>query len=102
VDGLRVIPAPPVPVPPAAPEITVANQICDAKQYVVHLSWNDVQGETGYRVYRDGQLIGDLGAGAIAYDDVPPDYSPHEYYVEAYNDFGTSDSGLRKSEGCLY
>jgi hypothetical protein len=102
LDGMGVIPAPPVPIPPAAPELTVGNQICDGQQYVVHLAWFDVQGETGYRVYRDGQLIGDLGAGAIGYDDVSPDYDPHEYYVEAFNDFGAAASGVRKSEGCLY
>jgi hypothetical protein len=113
LDGLPVIPAPPLPVlatvtptstpePPGAPELNVSTKICDSSEYVVRLSWKDVQGETGYRVYRDGALVATLGANATLYDDTSPDYNAHAYRVEAYNDAGTSSSATKNSEGCLY
>jgi hypothetical protein len=108
LDGLPVVPAPPLPVatstplPPAAPSLSLNNHVCDATQYVVRLGWKDVEGETGYRVYRDGSLIATLGANAILYDDVSPDYNAHAYRVEAFNSAGVSSSVTVSSEGCLY
>jgi len=104
-DGLSVIPAPPLPVAPvapAAPVLNVSNQICDATQYVVRLSWKDVDGEDGYRVYRDGALLATLGSGATSYNDASPDYSPHEYFAEAFNAVGEAASAKTKSPGCVY
>jgi hypothetical protein len=80
----------------------VSNKTCDSTIYVVHLSWNDVQGEDGYRVYRDGTQIATLGAGTGSFDDTSPDYNAHSYYVEAYNAFGSASSAPKNSEGCLY
>jgi len=102
VDGLSVHPAPPLPVAPAAPVLNVSNQTCDATQYVVRLSWKDVAGEDGYRVHRDGSLIATLGSGVTFYDDLSPDYKPHDYYVEAFNTAGASASATTQSPGCVY
>jgi hypothetical protein len=111
LDELPIIPAPPLPVtptptatlaPPAAPVLSVSNQVCDAVQYVVRLSWKDVDGETGYRVYRDGMLIAALGANTTVYDDSSPDYNAHDYRVEAFNAAGMASSGALKSAGCVY
>lgn len=102
VDGLPVIPAPPLPVAPAAPVLNVSTKVCTSGEYVVRLSWKDVEGETGYRVYRDGVLIANLAANATAYDDISPDYNPHEYYVEAFNAVGATASLKTKSPGCVY
>jgi hypothetical protein len=108
LDGLPVVPAPPLPVatatsaPPSAPLLTVSNQVCDATQYVVRLGWKDVEGETGYRVYRDGSLIATLAANATVYDDTSPDYNAHAYRVESFNAIGASSSASKNSEGCLY
>ena len=102
VDGLPVIPAPPLPVVPNAPVLNVSNQACDATQYVVRLSWKDVEGETGYRVYRDGTQIATLGAGAGSFDDNSPDYGSHSYQVEAYNAGGSAGSSVNYSTGCVY
>jgi hypothetical protein len=108
LDGLPVIPAPPLPAatatvaPPAAPTLSLNNQVCDAIQYVVRLGWTNVEGETGYRVYRDGSLIANLGANATLYDDVSPDYNAHDYRVEAFNSSGAAGSATLQSTGCVY
>jgi hypothetical protein len=102
LDGLPVIPAPPLPVAPPAPALNVSTKVCDSSEYVVRLSWKDVEGESGYRVYRDGSLIATLGANATVYDDAAPDYESHDYRVEAFNAAGAASSAALKSEGCLY
>jgi hypothetical protein len=68
----------------------------------VRLSWKGVDGEDGYRVYRDGKLVATLSAGTTSYDDTSPDYNADAYRVEAYNDVGASASSTLNSEGCLY
>ena len=90
------------PSTPSAPSLSLSNKTCDSNAYVVHLSWTDVDGEDGYRVYRDGSLIATVGAGSSSYDDTSPDYSSHAYRVEAYNAAGAASSGSKSSEGCLY
>jgi hypothetical protein len=96
-------PTPPPPQPPAAPGgFNVANQQCDSDAYIVRLSWNDVSGEQGYRVYRDAVLIFSLGANATSYDDNSGDYNGHAYRVEAWNGVGTGTTGTKNSTGCLY
>jgi hypothetical protein len=102
VDDLPVIPSPPLPAPPAAPVLNVSNQTCTYLQYVVRLSWKDVEDETGYRVYRDGTLIATLGEGASSYDDNSPTYGSHGYMVEAYNTVGAAGSPVMNSAGCVY
>ncbi len=102
VDGLPVVPAPTLPVGPLAPELNVSTQICDSTKYVVRLSWKDVADEDGYRVYRDGVLIATLGADTIFFDDTSPDYGSHGYRVEAFNNYGSADSTVKVSEGCVY
>ena len=102
VAGLPVIPAPPLPTPPPAPVLNVSNQTCTAFQYIVRLSWKDVESETGYRVYRDGTLIATLGADTSTYDDISPTYSSHSYQVEAYNAHGAAASSIVNSIGCVY
>jgi len=102
LDGLAVVPASKLLVGPAAPGLDVSNQTCDAKKYVVHLSWHDVEGETAYRVYRDGTLIATLDVDTDSFDDTSPDYKPHSYQVEAYNDYGAAGSPDINSEGCVY
>jgi hypothetical protein len=64
--------------------------------------WQEVEGEKGYRVYRDGALIATLGAGAASYDDTSPDLKTYGYQVEAYNGYGSGVSSARDSESCVY
>jgi hypothetical protein len=95
--------APPPPAAPGAPgKFAVKELQCDASKYIVRLVWQDVSGEDGYRVYRDGALISGLGADAASYDDTLPDYKPHSYRVEAFNGSGAGSTGSKSSTGCLY
>ena len=64
--------------------------------------WQDVEGETGYRVYRDGALIATLGADAASYDDASPDLETYGYQVEAYNGYGSGGSSAKDSESCVH
>lgn len=91
------------PVAPAAPgPFDVQELQCDASQYVVRVSWQDVSGEDGYRVYRDGSLVHTAGSGGTSYDDTLPDYNAHSYRVEAFNASGSNSTGSKNSTGCLY
>ena len=95
--------APPPLEPPASPgKFNVQELQCDASNYIVRLSWQDVTGEDGYRVYRDGSLIDTTSSDANSYDDTLPDYNSHSYRVEAFNGSGTGSTGSKNSTGCLY
>ncbi len=96
--------AAPAPVePPGSPgKFNVQELQCDASNYIVRLVWQDVSGEDGYRIYRDGSLVGTNTADATSYDDTLPDYNAHSYRVEAFNGSGAGSTGSKSSTGCLY
>jgi hypothetical protein len=95
--------APPPQQPPPAPGGFSLNElVCSSEAYTVRLSWNDVAGEQGYRVYRDGALIMSLGANATQYDDSPGNYESHAYRVEAWNGSGANSTGVKNSAGCVF
>ena len=94
---------PPPPSKPTTPGgLSVTNKVCDSSSYVVGLAWGDLSGEDGYRVYRDGGVIANLPAEATAYDDLPPDYNAHNYFVQAYNAVGYTNGGIGSSTGCVF
>jgi len=69
----------------------------------VVVTWPDVAGESGYRLYRDGSQLGaDLPAGTTSAVDVTAvPGQPYEYWVRAFNACGPSgdsqhDSGYRR------
>lgn len=111
---LNVFPVPPLPTPTitAAPAVTVpkapgqlsaATTTCNASNYIVTLTWADLAtNESGYRVYRDNQLIATLGAGATQYVDHPPYSGPHSYRAEAFNSAGGAKSGSESDSGCVF
>lgn len=91
---------PPVPAAPKNPTSEVKCQISDWP-YVVYifLNWENLEGERGYRVYRDGNLLAELGQDEVHYTDsltrddgwgrnrsmlIP-------YQIEAFNETGTSE-----------
>lgn len=57
----------------------------------VDLTWaNDAQWQEGFRIYREGALIGQTGAGATSYQDLPAP-GTYLYEVVAYNYVGETD-----------
>lgn len=90
-------------IPPVAPvSLSVNTKSCTSSEYKVTLMWSDVMNELGYRIYRDGVLIATLPFNSTIFDDVSPDYNPHSYRVQTYNDAGAADSPAQDSAGCLY
>jgi hypothetical protein len=113
-DTLPIIAAPPTPTtaptpttsvqPPAAPnKVAISSRVCDSKTYSVVVGWNDTAtNESGYRVYREGNLIATLGANATGYSDSPPYGGPYTYGVEAFNAAGASSRPTVVESGCIY
>lgn len=93
----------PVPEPPAAPtNLSIGNRVCSSEEYSLTLTWNDAAGnEIGYRVYRSGQQIADLGPDTTSYSDNPPFGGPYSYSVEAYNAAGKASASVQE-QGCIY
>ena len=89
-------------VPTTPGNLHVSGEVCNAQEYKVTIQWNDVSGEDGYRVYRDGALIATLGANVTTYTDTPPNYNAHNYGVEAFNASGTSGRPIVNEDGCLF
>jgi hypothetical protein len=58
----------------------------------VRLAWNDMSSnELGFRVYRDGGLLVEVGPNVEGYDDSTVSAGNHVYYVLAYNASGESE-----------
>lgn len=77
---------------PNAPTRGNWNYSCDSTSLNTLLGWNPPAGSVnGYRVYRAGTQIADLGGGTTSYKEtIPFNYgSSINYSVEAYNDAGT-------------
>jgi energy-coupling factor transporter ATP-binding protein EcfA2 len=78
--------------PPEPPSGLNAEWSCSEQEFVVSLTWEDrADNELGYRVYRDGEWISELGPNETAYRDNPPIGGPYLYEVEAFNEAGSSE-----------
>jgi uncharacterized protein YraI len=87
VDDVPVVPT--VPPPPSNLE---ASASCTSSTYSVSLTWFDAaENETGYYVYRDGNRVATLGAGAASYSENVVGRGSHTYGVAAFNSAGPSD-----------
>jgi hypothetical protein len=94
----------PIPQPPAAPSgLQISNRVCSGSDYSVTLSWNDnANNETGFRIYRNGGLVGTVGANVTQFTDNPPYGGPYNYVVKAYNGVGESSGANVNETGCIY
>lgn len=78
-------------VKPAAPS-NLSAQAASCSQ--VNLSWNDNSGnEEGYKIYRDGSYVGQVGMGTTSYQDTGLiANTSYSYYVKAYRGSIESDA----------
>jgi len=79
--------------PPERPGSIHFNYECPFGNLTTVLNWDDnADNETGYRVYRDDQLIAELPANSNTYiDNTTTSGSNITYSVEAFNDAGVSE-----------
>jgi hypothetical protein len=94
---LPTVTAPPIPTPkpPTAPSWSSYNFTCDFSNITMNLVWTDRSNdEVGYIVYRDGQVIANLGPNSTSYTDVAAVSAGQSvsYKVEVYNDSGKASS----------
>ena len=79
----------PSPAPPNAPYDLTAVAI---SQSIVNLQWTDnSDNEEGFRIYRDGSIVGSVGANSTTYQDTGLEAGEaYQYSVSGYNDAGES------------
>jgi len=79
------------PGPLASPSNCVAS---DGDCNKIRVEWQDnSDNEDGFRVYRDGSVVGSVGANVTVWDDESvSSCQTHSYYVRAYNGCGESGS----------
>ncbi|GAB4400840.1 MAG: hypothetical protein OHK0031_19320 [Anaerolineales bacterium] len=98
-----VLPPTPTPNLPAAPTGLRYNITCAyGGGATVTLTWQDAaSGEDGYRVYRDGALLGQLAANTTEYSDtVPGSSGVFIYRVEAFNATGGAPAQVTVTLTC--
>ncbi len=66
----------------------------------MELSWADPGGETGFRLYRNGELIATLGMDVTSYTDNAPKGTALNYEVEAFNAVGRSPRATLSVPAC--
>lgn len=89
----EVTPQPVAQTAPNRPSKGNWNYSCDSTSLTTLLGWNPPAGSVnGYRVYREGTMIADLGSSTTSYKEtIAFNYgSSISYGVAAYNDAGTS------------
>jgi thermitase len=60
-------------------------------QSLIHLTWNDVSNESGYKIYRNNIQIDQVGPNVTTYPDSGLSCgSTYSYYITAYNSYGES------------
>jgi CSLREA domain-containing protein len=89
--------------PPAAPVgFSIKRRECTSLLYSLTLEWTDMaDNETGFRIYRDGQLVATLGANVELYSESPPRGAAHTYGIEAFNSDGASSRPTLQEAACL-
>ncbi|MFZ5432977.1 MAG: T9SS type A sorting domain-containing protein [Calditrichota bacterium] len=80
----------------AVQNLSATDTVCDS----IYLTWNDVNDEDEYRIYRGGILVGSAGTDTTHFTDYP-ESGTYNYTVTAYNDIcgegptSISDLGTR-------
>lgn len=86
--------------PPRAPSIQEWNFSCSGLTLTFTVIWKDVAtGETGYRIFRNGEQLAEMPANATTYTDIynlPDVQQSVEYYVQVYSPAGSANSSVMK------
>jgi len=92
-------PATATSAPPRGPGIVEWNFSCSDGAITFEVTWADnASGETGYRIFRNGEAIAELPADTTIYTDVynlPADQNV-EYYVQVYSPTGSANSSIMR------
>jgi|GEM_PF-2222363 len=88
-DGARVAPSP-----------TPTNVTAECIDQYIHICWDDVAGELGYYVYRNGSLHDSVGANMSCHDDGDPGSGFQCYRISAYNSCGESPQSMSACDSC--
>ncbi len=93
------VPAPPLP---SSPGSFANTSHCDPvlNTMTVWLTWTAAQGASGYRIYRNGSQITQLGPKAISYTDNAPRGVNLKYQIEAFNEYGVAPRLSTKISAC--
>ncbi|MBN1303718.1 MAG: SH3 domain-containing protein [Anaerolineales bacterium] len=88
------------PTPTGAAPLSVIIQkwdyFCANNQADISISWSDIESETGYRVYRNGDLAAELAQNSTSFTETISLLSGQSvgYNIEAYNFAGTASSNV--------
>jgi hypothetical protein len=86
--------------PPRAPSIQEWNFSCSGLTLTFTVIWKDLAtGETGYRIFRNGEQLAEMPANATTYTDtynLPDIQQSAEYYVQVYSPAGSANSSVMK------
>jgi hypothetical protein len=100
VELAPLVPAPPLP---AAPSFFTNKSHCDPvlNTMTVWLSWRAASGASGYRIYRNGELIAELEVRTTSFTELAPRFVNLNYRLEAFNEYGVSPDSLTIIKACL-
>ena len=85
--------------PPQAPSIVEWKFSCSGGTMTFIVSWEDkASNETGYRVFRNGEVVAELPANSTAYTDTmtPTGNENVDYYLQVYSPFGSANSSIMR------
>lgn len=86
--------------PPEAPSLQKWDYSCSDGKMTFIVTWTDkATDETGYRVFRNGELLAELPANSTSYTDTLSANQNVEYYIQVYGPGGTENSSVMKA-GC--
>ena len=94
----------PLPLPNPPGQFFITNQSCQpgVKKFIVSMKWSSGgPGETGFRIYRDGEKIAELKATKFTHqDNFAPINKNISYEIEAINENGASQRVAQLVPAC--
>jgi hypothetical protein len=92
---------PGLPLPDAPEQFVMANRVCSPNGFSIYMTWESAgSGISGYRLFRNGELIATLKPDRTFYTDEPPLNQFLAYELASYNENGSSDHLIVEDSGC--